>query len=165
MLHSNPDLRFLDLWSILLEFKVNWILCYQTAMEREETKVWLLVTLGLSLERGAASVVGQVAPLPLDYDQSSLVWFQGILMLQDQYRAIMHFSIPKETQIERNALKSSQDWICIKVCKCRVLQSVCLAAQMKVIEMGQRLWYVWERIEMHAGFGGNTWRKETPWKT
>ncbi|GFG31856.1 hypothetical protein Cfor_02664 [Coptotermes formosanus] len=39
---------------------------------------------------------------------------QGILMLQDQYRAIMHFSIPKETQIERNALKSSQDWICIK---------------------------------------------------
>jgi len=35
-------------------------------------------------------------------------------MLQDQYRAIMHFSIPKETQIERNALKSSQDWICIK---------------------------------------------------
>jgi len=42
-------------------------------MEREETKVWLLVTLGLSLERGAASVVGQVAPLLLDYDQSSLV--------------------------------------------------------------------------------------------
>jgi len=42
-------------------------------------------------------------------------------MLQDQYRAIMHFSIPKETQIERNALKSSQDWICIKVCKFREL--------------------------------------------
>jgi len=60
-------------------------------------------------------------------------------MLQDQYRAIMHFSIPKETQIERNALKSSQDWICIKVCKLRVLQSVRLAAQMEVIEMGQRM--------------------------
>ncbi|XP_069692847.1 RNA-binding protein 5-like isoform X2 [Periplaneta americana] len=39
---------------------------------------------------------------------------QGVLMLQDQYRAVMHFSIPKETQIERNAMKSSQDWICIK---------------------------------------------------
>lgn len=50
-------------------------------------------------------------------------------MLQDQYRAIMHFSIPKETQIERNALKSSQDWICIKVREFRVLQSVCLAAK------------------------------------
>jgi hypothetical protein len=29
-------------------------------MEREETKVWLLMPLGLSLERGAASVVGQL---------------------------------------------------------------------------------------------------------
>jgi hypothetical protein len=60
-------------------------------------------------------VVGQVAALLLVCDRPSLVWLQGILMLQDQYRAIMHFSIPKETQIERNAMKSSQDWICIKV--------------------------------------------------
>jgi len=77
-------------------------------------------------------------------------------MLQDQYRAIMHFSIPKETQIERNALKSSQDWICIKVCKYRELHGICLAAQRKAIEMGQRMWCVWERTEMHTGFGGNT---------
>jgi hypothetical protein len=47
----------------------------------------------------------------------------------------MHFSIPKETQIERNALKSSQDWICIKVCKFREVLSVCLVAQMKEVEM------------------------------
>jgi len=77
----------------------------------------------------------------------------------------MHFSIPKETQIERNALKSSQDWICIKVCKFGVWHSICLAAQMKATEMGQRMWHVWEGIEMHTGFGGNTLRKETPWKT
>jgi hypothetical protein len=64
---------------------------------------------------GATSMVVQVAPSLLDSNWSSLVCFQGVLMLQDQYRAIMHFSIPKETQIERNALKSSQDWICIKV--------------------------------------------------
>jgi hypothetical protein len=42
-------------------------------MEREETEVWLLMTLGLSLESGVASVVGQVAALLLDCDQSSLV--------------------------------------------------------------------------------------------
>jgi hypothetical protein len=58
-------------------------------------------------------------------------------MLQDQYRAIMHFSIPKETQIERNALKSSQDWICIKVRKCRELLGSCLVARMKEVEMAK----------------------------
>jgi hypothetical protein len=29
-------------------------------MERQETKVWLLMPLGLSLERGAASMVGRL---------------------------------------------------------------------------------------------------------
>jgi hypothetical protein len=60
-------------------------------------------------------MVGQVTVSLLDANWLSLVCLQGILMLQDQYRAVMHFSIPKETQIERNAQKSSQDWICIKV--------------------------------------------------
>lgn len=68
-------------------------------------------------------MVGQVTPSLLDANWLSLICFQGILMLQDQYRAVMHFSIPKETQIERNAQKSSQDWICIKVCIVDVLPS------------------------------------------
>jgi hypothetical protein len=76
-------------------------------------------------------MVGQVAPSLLDSNWSKLFCFQGVLMLQDQYRAIMHFSIPKETQIERNALKSSQDWICIKVLT--YICSSCLSPCLKFV--------------------------------
>ncbi|KAJ9579119.1 hypothetical protein L9F63_024774, partial [Diploptera punctata] len=38
----------------------------------------------------------------------------GVLMLKDHYRAVMHFSIPKDSQMDRNALTMSQDWLCIK---------------------------------------------------
>lgn len=73
-------------------------------------------------------MVGQVTVSLLDVHWLSLVCFQGILMLQDQYRAVMHFSIPKETQIERNAQKSSQDWICIKVYVVFVLACILVCA-------------------------------------
>ncbi|XP_069703228.1 RNA-binding protein 5-like [Periplaneta americana] len=39
---------------------------------------------------------------------------QGVLMLYDHYRAVMQFSIPKDSQVDRTSMKSSQDWHCIK---------------------------------------------------
>lgn len=39
--------------------------------------------------------------------------FQGILMLQDQYRAVMQYSIPKDG--DKQPAKNAQDWHCIKV--------------------------------------------------
>lgn len=38
---------------------------------------------------------------------------QGILILQDQYKAEMYYSIPKEPGFERGVIKS-QDWFCVK---------------------------------------------------
>ncbi|GLH02559.1 RNA-binding protein 10 [Gryllus bimaculatus] len=39
---------------------------------------------------------------------------QGVLMLQDRYRAEMHFSIPKDPSFDRSMLKSGiQDWHCV----------------------------------------------------
>lgn len=46
------------------------------------------------------------------------VALQGILMLQDHYRAIMQYSIPKElcpSSEKAPSLKASADWFCIKV--------------------------------------------------
>lgn len=43
--------------------------------------------------------------------------FQGVLMLQDQYRAIMQYSIPKDMGATEKppTFKASADWFCIKV--------------------------------------------------
>lgn len=49
--------------------------------------------------------------------QESSQWMEmkhGVLMLQDHYRAVMHFSIPKDSQMDRTSLKSNQDWHCIR---------------------------------------------------
>lgn len=54
----------------------------------------------------------------LDYYLHSLIILQGILMLQDQYRAIMQYSIPKElcpSSEKAPTHKASADWFCIKV--------------------------------------------------
>lgn len=41
------------------------------------------------------------------------VFLQGVLLLQDVYRATLQYSIPKESS-ERQS-KASQDWFCIRV--------------------------------------------------
>lgn len=63
----------------------------------------------VSLERG---VVGSQR-LYINYSMS----FQGVLMLQDQYRAIMQYSIPKDlgSSDKPPSYKASADWFCIKV--------------------------------------------------
>ncbi|PSN32435.1 hypothetical protein C0J52_22991 [Blattella germanica] len=38
---------------------------------------------------------------------------KGVLMLKDHYRAVMHFSIPKDPESDRYSIRSSQDWHCI----------------------------------------------------
>lgn len=38
-------------------------------------------------------------------------------MLQDQYRALMQYSIPKESHIDKLTGKNTQDWHCVKVLK------------------------------------------------
>lgn len=53
-----------------------------------------------------------------------LLFLQGVLMLQDQYRAIMQYSIPKElcqNSEKPPTHKASADWFCIKV----IVQTVC----------------------------------------
>jgi len=47
------------------------------------------------------------------FDSLTLVFVQGVLMLQDQYRAVMQFSFPKN-QVERGA-RLSHDWACQRV--------------------------------------------------
>lgn len=37
-------------------------------------------------------------------------------MLQDQYRALMQYSIPKECHVDKPPAKNTQDWHCVKVC-------------------------------------------------
>ncbi|XP_014211033.1 RNA-binding protein 5 [Copidosoma floridanum] len=39
---------------------------------------------------------------------------QGVLMLQDQYRALMQYSIPKEYHMDKLSGKNTQDWHCVK---------------------------------------------------
>ncbi|OXU23013.1 hypothetical protein TSAR_015536 [Trichomalopsis sarcophagae] len=40
---------------------------------------------------------------------------QGVLMLQDQYRALMQYSIPKDNHVEKPRAKhQTQDWHCVK---------------------------------------------------
>lgn len=36
-------------------------------------------------------------------------------MLQDQYRALMQYSIPKECHVDKPPAKNTQDWHCVKV--------------------------------------------------
>jgi RNA-binding protein 5/10 len=36
-------------------------------------------------------------------------------MLQEQYRALMQYSIPKESHADKLQAKNSQDWHCVKV--------------------------------------------------
>ncbi|XP_015510651.1 RNA-binding protein 5 [Neodiprion pinetum] len=39
---------------------------------------------------------------------------QGVLMLQDQYRAVMQYSIPKDFHVDKPLAKNTQDWHCVK---------------------------------------------------
>ncbi|XP_058802734.1 RNA-binding protein 5-like isoform X2 [Phymastichus coffea] len=39
---------------------------------------------------------------------------QGILMLQDQYRAVMQYSIPKDSHPDKPIIKNVSDWHCVK---------------------------------------------------
>ncbi|KAJ8679499.1 hypothetical protein QAD02_015286 [Eretmocerus hayati] len=39
---------------------------------------------------------------------------QGVLMLQDQYRALMQYSIPKDAYMEKPVQKAISDWHCVK---------------------------------------------------
>ncbi|XP_034949197.1 LOW QUALITY PROTEIN: RNA-binding protein 5-like [Chelonus insularis] len=39
---------------------------------------------------------------------------QGVLMLQDQYRALMQYSIPKDNHSDKPPSKNTQDWHCVK---------------------------------------------------
>ncbi|XP_014603624.1 PREDICTED: RNA-binding protein 5-like isoform X2 [Polistes canadensis] len=39
---------------------------------------------------------------------------QGVLMLQDQYRALMQYSIPKDCHVDKLPAKNTQDWHCVK---------------------------------------------------
>ncbi|XP_043466496.1 RNA-binding protein 5-like [Leptopilina heterotoma] len=39
---------------------------------------------------------------------------QGVLMLQDQYRALMQYSIPKDGHVDKPPTKNTQDWHCVK---------------------------------------------------
>lgn len=36
-------------------------------------------------------------------------------MLQDQYRALMQYSIPKDCHVDKPPAKNTQDWHCVKV--------------------------------------------------
>ena len=36
-------------------------------------------------------------------------------MLQDQYRALMQYSIPKDGHVDKPPAKNTQDWHCVKV--------------------------------------------------
>ncbi|KAK0168471.1 hypothetical protein PV327_002266 [Microctonus hyperodae] len=38
----------------------------------------------------------------------------GVLMLQDQYRALMQYSIPKDCHVDKPPSKNTQDWHCVK---------------------------------------------------
>lgn len=42
-------------------------------------------------------------------------------MLQDQYRALMQYSIPKECHVDKPPAKNTQDWHCVKVRITRLL--------------------------------------------
>ncbi|XP_012258482.2 RNA-binding protein 5-like [Athalia rosae] len=39
---------------------------------------------------------------------------QGVLMLQEQYRAVMQYSIPKDCHVDKPPAKNTQDWHCVK---------------------------------------------------
>lgn len=50
------------------------------------------------------------------YTFNTSLFFQGVLMVQDHYRAIMQFSIPKDINaFEKAPLHKTADWFCIKV--------------------------------------------------
>lgn len=71
------------------------------------------------------------------------VMFQGILMLQDHYRAIMQYSIPKElcpSSEKAPSLKASADWFCIKVgyeiSMFKYLMFVVSSAELRILKGG-----------------------------